>query len=100
MAVTHSKEMLMESLANIGGQNEIILIFFVCIVYAKSFSCRISESCNHVVSYDFDSSTPFIFFYSEWILRRINNPIVIINSLILHSAECVVILESCIIDSQ
>ena len=82
MAVADRKEMLMICLANIRREYEVILVFLVHIVYAEALPRRISESCNDIVFYYFQSFRWLVFPDLERVLCRKRDPVVVIDTLI------------------
>ena len=82
MTITHSKKMLMKCLANIRCQYKVILVFLICIVNTKPFSCWICESRYNIIFYYFKTFLSFFFLKPEWMTCWIFNSIVIIDSLI------------------
>ena len=85
MTIANREEVLMEGLAHVRREDEVILILLVCIVDAEAFSGRVGESCNHVILYYFCSFGTFILFYFERAAGCILYTIIIINPLILKT---------------
>ena len=85
MAIANAEEMLMESLAHVGSQDEVVLIFLVGVVSAKAFSGTVSESCYNVILYYFSTFILFVFFYSEWTVGCVLDSVVVIDPLILET---------------
>lgn len=83
MTVTNSEEMLVEWLAHVWCQNEIILILFVGIMHTKAFPGWISKPCDHIRFNYFGTSRPFIFLYFERILCWVWDPIIVIQPLLV-----------------
>ena len=84
MSITDSKKVLMECLAHIWCEDEVVLIFLVRVMDTKSFSCRVSESCNYIVFNYFQSFILWVSYDSERRSRSVCNSIIVINSLIIE----------------
>lgn len=85
MAITNTEEMLMESLAHIGCQNEVVLILLIGVMNTKAFSSTISKSRYNVIFYYLSTFILFVFFYSERTVSCVFNSVVVVDPLILET---------------
>jgi hypothetical protein len=83
MAITNSKEVLMEGLAHVRCQNEVVLVFLICIVNAESFSGRVGKSSDDVFAQDLGITSRRMLDHFEGFVGCVFNPVVVINSLVL-----------------
>lgn len=84
MSVTDCEKMLMESLAHIGSQNEVILIFLVCVMHTEAFSRRVGESRYNIVFYNLCVLVTLISFYPKRAWWSILYSIIVVDSLIVE----------------
>ena len=82
MAIADRKEMLVEGLAHIRSQNEVVLIFFIGIMHTEPLSRRICKPCNNIVFDYLSAPIGLVFLYPEWATWRVLDPIIIVDSLI------------------
>jgi len=82
VAIANCEEMLVESLAHVRSQYEVILVFLIHIVNAEAFPSRICESCDYVVLYVLDSFAVLVLLEAEWGRWCIFDAVVIIYPLV------------------
>jgi hypothetical protein len=87
MTITHSKEMLVESLTHIWCKNEIILILFIGIVHTEALASRVGEPRYDIA---LDTFGTFVGFVSLYPKRRgwcVLNSVVVVDSLIAEAGR-------------
>ena len=82
MSITDRKEMLVESLAHVWCQNEVVLVLLICIVNAEPLTSRICESSDDVRLYYFGPFVRLVFFYPEGRPWSVLNPVVVVDALV------------------
>ena len=82
MAIAYSEEVLMESLAHVRSQNEVVLVLFVGVMHAETFSCRVSKPCNYIVLYDFRTFIVLVLLYPERSVWGVLDSVVIVYPLV------------------
>ena len=82
MTITDREKVLMECLAHIWCQNEVILVFLIDIIYTESLSCGVCKSSYNVAVYYFLFLVFVKSLYFEWVLRCVFDPVVVIYPLL------------------
>ena len=82
MAIAHGEEVLMVRLANVWGQDKVVLILLIDVMDAEAFSGGIGKPRDHIVLNDLRSFLRFVPLYFEWVLLIVDDSVVVIDSLI------------------
>lgn len=82
VTITDAEEVLMEGLAHIGSQDEVVLVFFVGVMNREAFSCAVGKTSYNVIFYYFGTFVLLIFFYPKWTVSCIGNSVMIVDPLI------------------
>ena len=84
VAVAHCEKVLVVGLADVGRQNEIVLILFVDVVYAEAFACRVGEAGYYIILYYLELLDIRIFLDNERILIVVLDAVVVVDALVLE----------------
>lgn len=84
MTIAHGKKVLVVGLADVGRQNEIVLIFFVDVVHTEALSRRVRETCYYIILYYLELLDIRVFLDHERVLLVVLNAVVVVDALILE----------------
>ena len=82
MTVAHREEVLVICLAQVGSQNEVILVLFIDVVGRVPFSGRVRESCNDIALNQLDRTRSFVFLKFKRVGLGVLDAVVIVYSLL------------------
>ena len=82
MAIAHSEEVLVESLAHVGSKDEVVLVFLVGVMHAETFSGGVCKSCYYIVFDYLGTLVVLVLFYPERSVWGILDSIVIVYPLV------------------
>ena len=82
MTIADREKVLMECLAHIWCQNEVILVLLINIIYTETLSCGVCKSSYNVAVNYFLFLVFVKSLYFEWVLWCVFDPVVVIYSLL------------------
>lgn len=83
VAVANPEEVLVESLAHVRGEDEVVLVLFVGVVDAEAFPSGVGEPGYYIILYNLGVARLFVSFQLERLRVLEGEPVVVVYALVL-----------------